>query len=69
MGGLTLVTMLTIGTALAAIPNTTAHYVSSQPMIPGSVVTVLDLPLMLLLGLLVLGITGLVVVIRELWAA
>ena len=42
VGGLVLLTMLAIGTALAAIPSATAHRPSSHPMISETVATVGD---------------------------
>ena len=42
MGALALLVMLTIGTAMAAVPSTTAYHFSSHPMISGTVVTVND---------------------------
>jgi len=64
VGGLALLSMLMIGTALAAIPNNSAHFFSAHPLIAGS-----NAPLILLLGLLALGTTGLVSVVRELLKA
>jgi len=42
VGALALLMTLTVGTALAAVPSTTAYHFSSHPMISGTVVSVND---------------------------